>query len=695
MLRRFWTKARSTELARYSTLLFAALTFANFSNYLFHVVISRMLGPAAYGALGALLSAFILISVPAGALQVVVAKRLSILRAREDEPEAGRFLRSMLGAGILVAMGSGIFIAAWGPWIAGFLHLGSISPALVLATYVVPAVVAPIARGALQGRLLFTPLAAISAGSTILRLASGAAFVALGWGVAGAIAASVVAEMASLAAALVPLRRLLAGAAPGRARLTGVLRDARMAVLAGGGFWAVVSLDIILVRHFFPGEVSGFYAAAAVAAHAVLFFPGAIAVVAFPRFAESEGRGVEARRMLFQAIVAVGALGLLAAGALSLLRSFVVRMLFGSDFLAGTAVIGVLGLAMALLGIVSILIYFHLASGSRALWSLVPAVVLEIAGILVFHDSIVQVSLVVLTVSTGLLVFNLIAAYALPGEPERVAYGGTELWQPASEEIDLTVVSPAFNPGARYLDNLRRLFEALRDSGVRHEVIAVSDGSTDGSHEGARDLAVEGFQFIHYEGNMGKGFALRTGLSRARGKYVAFIDSDGDLDPSEIHSFVTLMKTYDVDLVVGSKRHPLSEVHYPPLRRIMSVTYHLVVRVLFGIKLRDTQTGLKLAKRELLAQVLPRMLEKRFAFDLELLVIAKRLGFNRFFEAPVKLDYQFASTVSWQTTLGAALDTLAIFYRRYILRYYDHVPTPSPPAPVTEPSVPVEVVEVR
>lgn len=67
MLRRLWTKARSTELARYSTLLFAALTFANFSNYLFHVVISRMLGPAAYGALGALLSAFIVISVPAGA----------------------------------------------------------------------------------------------------------------------------------------------------------------------------------------------------------------------------------------------------------------------------------------------------------------------------------------------------------------------------------------------------------------------------------------------------------------------------------------------------------------------------------------------------------------------------------------------------------------------------------------------------
>ena len=92
--------------------------------------------------------------------------------------------------------------------------------------------------------------------------------------------------------------------------------------------------------------------------------------------------------------------------------------------------------------------------------------------------------------------------------------------------------------------------------------------------------------------------------------------------------------------------------------------------MLFRVNVRDTQTGFKLIRRDVLAAVLPRMLEKRYAFDLELLVVARSLGFTRVFEAPVRIQYRFASQVDLRSVFGIGLDTLAIFYRHYILNTY-------------------------
>jgi len=696
MIRRLWNLARQTELARHGLLLFLALTLANVSNYVFHVVVSRLLGPRAYGALGALLSAFILISVPVSALQVAVAKRISILRAKGDEPSAGHLFRSMLRTTFLIALGMGGLVAVISPLISDFLKLESTGPTLALAAYVIFAIVGPVVRGALQGRLLFVPLAALAAGTTILRLIAGVALVGLGFGVTGAVVASVLAELAGLVFGLLPLRSFVANAAKGKVSVRGVFKEAQFAMVAFGGFWAVVSLDTLLVRHYFSDEISGFYAAGAVAAHMVLFLSGAVGVVVFPRFAESRGLSVAARKTLFHSIVMVGLLGLGAAAGLSIFRSLVVRLLFGSDYLSGAVVIGTLGLAMALLGITNILIYFHLASNSKALWSLLIGAGLETAGIALFHGSIIQVSLIVLAVSVGLLLFNTIAAYAHPGDPRVQPEVTGELWEPSLEGLDLSVVTPAFNPGPEFRENLEMLFEALGGAGIRYEVIAVSDGSTDSSHQLVKGLTDDSFKLIHYDVHRGKGYALRTGLASARGKYVAFIDSDGDIHWSALEFFFDLMKSHDVDLVIGSKRHPESRVEYPLLRRLMSWAYHAFVRILFGIKLSDTQTGVKLAKRELLAQALPRMLEKRFAFDLELIVVARLLGFRRIIEAPVRLNYKFTSTVSWRTALATAIDTLAIFYRRYILRYYDHASqADAAEVEALEMALPVEITEIH
>ena len=132
------------------------------------------------------------------------------------------------------------------------------------------------------------------------------------------------------------------------------------------------------------------------------------------------------------------------------------------------------------------------------------------------------------------------------------------------------------------------------------------------------------------------------------------------------------MELFDADIVIGSKRHPASRVNYPLLRRIYSRCYQWLIKILFGLNITDTQTGLKFFKADVAKTIFPKSLVKRYAIDLELLVIAQQFGFKRIFEAPVELEFNpeggGAATIKgiWKMFV----DTLAIFYRSRILNYY-------------------------
>ena len=234
--------------------------------------------------------------------------------------------------------------------------------------------------------------------------------------------------------------------------------------------------------------------------------------------------------------------------------------------------------------------------------------------------------------------------------------------------LDLTVVVPYYNPGPNLAGHIAQVIKLLRDRGVSFEVIAVSDGSTDGSEALLVDR--EHVRVLRLPKNQGKGAALRLGLTQGRGRYLGFIDGDGDIPAGQLKDFIAAIRDAKPDIVLGSKLHPDSEVVYPLLRHLYSFAYQQLNRVLFGLSVRDTQTGVKLIRRDVLVAVLPRMLEKRFAFDLELLVVARRVGYRRFVELPVQIRERFSSTISPKTVSRMLVDTAAIFYRLKVLCYY-------------------------
>jgi len=238
-----------------------------------------------------------------------------------------------------------------------------------------------------------------------------------------------------------------------------------------------------------------------------------------------------------------------------------------------------------------------------------------------------------------------------------------------------SILIPVHNEEARIKHNLREVKETLDNLGCNYEIITIDDGSSDNSYEVLKNLEKEIPQLIVKKNsqNFGKGRALKKAFKHASGDLIVWIDADLDLHPYQIETLYDIMVLNDADIVIGSKMHPNSRVNYPLTRRIISFGYYFIIRILFNLPCHDTQTGLKLFKRKVLEDVFPRILVKQFAFDLEVLVNAHHLGF-KLAEAPIilenKRDYGRVGVSSITTTFK---DTMAVWYRMYILKYYDRI----------------------
>ncbi len=236
----------------------------------------------------------------------------------------------------------------------------------------------------------------------------------------------------------------------------------------------------------------------------------------------------------------------------------------------------------------------------------------------------------------------------------------------------LSVIIPSYRQARTICHELATLRNYFSKTLPSYEIILVIDGNDDGTFEKVvKTIAFPELHIECFEYNQGKGAAVRHGFQVAQGELIAFMDAGGDLKADDLTHMINEMQTSQADIVIGSKRHMSSHVSYPRLRRVYSYCYQLLNRMLFKMEIRDTQVGMKLFRRDVLQTMLPLLTIKRFAFDLELLVVAHHLGFHRIIEAPITIRHQFSSSVSWRSIYQILWDTLAIFYRSRILKSYD------------------------
>ncbi len=235
----------------------------------------------------------------------------------------------------------------------------------------------------------------------------------------------------------------------------------------------------------------------------------------------------------------------------------------------------------------------------------------------------------------------------------------------------LSIIIPAYKEEENIYKTIDEILKAHDILDYDYEVIVVVDGSPDKTAEEARRHHSKKVHVYEYTKNHGKGYALKYGTAKAEGDIITYTDAGGDFHPEQFDNCVKLMEIFNADFVIGSKRHPASKVQYPFSRKIYSYVYHKMMRLLFGLNVTDTQAGLKFLRKEVAKDVVPRVLVKQYAFDLEMLVVAYQLGYRRIFEAPVDMKFNDSnSNIDIKAVWRMITDTMAIFYRARILNYY-------------------------
>jgi len=239
-----------------------------------------------------------------------------------------------------------------------------------------------------------------------------------------------------------------------------------------------------------------------------------------------------------------------------------------------------------------------------------------------------------------------------------------------SETPMISIIIPARDEEEAIVRCLNETIAVMDGAGFGYELIVVDDGSRDHTYEVAEEMARKfgKVKVLRCDLNLGKGYAVKRGFSQASGSLVMYMDADLSIHPKQIPTFVSRVK--DADIVVGSKRHPQSQITYPLHRRFLSRCFNLLVRAMFKLRVSDTQAGFKLFRREVLEEVLPRVLVKRYAFDVELLVNARKRGY-RIVEAPIVVQHGERERVTIRDVFHMAIDLLAIFYRLHLTKTYE------------------------
>jgi glycosyltransferase involved in cell wall biosynthesis len=237
----------------------------------------------------------------------------------------------------------------------------------------------------------------------------------------------------------------------------------------------------------------------------------------------------------------------------------------------------------------------------------------------------------------------------------------------SKSQAQISVVIPVHNQEREISALLTKIKEILNSTLQSYEIVVVNDGSYDNTLQilQKEELVDSCIKIISYMPNRGKGHAVKTGVMHASGSIVIFVDGDFDISHNRIKEYIDELK--NCDLVIASKRHPQSKVYAPLSRRFLSRMFNLLVQLSVGIKIKDTQSGLKAGNGPALRTIFSVMLVKRYAFDVELLTITTAMNLSiRELPIGIKLDHNFRI----QDIAKILLDVTAISYRHRIRRWY-------------------------
>lgn len=411
------------EFIQHTGLMFIGLGLFNVFNILYHLFMVRFLSPLDYGQLNTLIALFMVISVPASTVQTTVTKFVSSFQAQNRFSEMKKLLRHLLTLMSIVGLSFFLLATLGSRFLSSFLQISSYELIVLFGLGLFFAMVVPIPWGGLQGLQKFGSMTISLIISGGLKFGLGALFVFLGLGVLGAMGAFTICYMVTVFLSLLILiiflpreksesRREQGIEKPHPSYLSGVYQYFLPVGITLLCFMILTNIDLILVKHFFTPVEAGYYSIAQVVGRIILLLPVPVVTATFPKLSSLEGQEEKgflilrkSLRMVLFFCVAVILLG-------SLFPSLIIRILSGRSYIECIPLVRFFCVDMSLFSLVFVLLHYHLSRGkSTFLYPLCFLTLVQIGLIVLYHNTLVQVLVVVGLVGVCLLGVNLYLAY--------------------------------------------------------------------------------------------------------------------------------------------------------------------------------------------------------------------------------------------------------------------------------------------
>jgi O-antigen/teichoic acid export membrane protein len=391
------SKWNKDDFLLHSAITLAGTKLGDVFNLLYRLAMARLLSVGEYGVFNTLIS-FLAVAVQflspfQPAFTRFIAERVSL---RDYGGARSLVRRSQFRLLIFAALILVLFWVAAAP-ISSFFRLERPGYVALVGLLLSLAIAAAVPSAVLQGTQQFTALAAIAAASPLAKLALGTALVLAGTGIFGALAGFVAGSLFILVAAAIVMTRNIVRWPPASpsappVSLVPVIKYCVPTSVVLGSFWALTTIDIFLVKRFFTPEQAGYYSLAQMVGMIILFLPGAISLVVFPKATSAQARRESSGHLLFKGILIAGAICGACTAACALFPETTLRILAGRAEEGSIPLVGFFALAMSFYALASITLMYHLAVRRTAV--AVPVLVLaaaEAAVIWLRHPSLAAV----------------------------------------------------------------------------------------------------------------------------------------------------------------------------------------------------------------------------------------------------------------------------------------------------------------
>lgn len=403
----------SDKMVKTSGLLFIASMVSNLSNYVFQFVMGRLLTPVEYGLMNALLSLLAILSVPVAPLFTVVSRKTSEYKSQGDVASIRSLYKVFSARIVLFGMIGLILYFVCAPFIRDYVHAPSLVPVLILGFAIVTTLAYPLNMAVLQGVQNFKWVGINQVLGGPAKLIFTLLFVLAGFSVNGVMLGMVATGFILWYLSYIPIRQYtMAPAEPAVTTKHISLSEVVPVFLALFAFAVLTQADMVLISRYFSAYDAGMYASAAILGKSVMYIPGAIVLTMFPIVSEQFAQKRSSRHLLAKSLAITVALSGFGALIFYLFPGWILRILYGAQYVEADVVLKYYGIAMLPMALLLVLMNYLIARKKRVFsYLMIAGAFAEILAVSLYHGSLIQVVVILLVIGTVLCGASIAAQY--------------------------------------------------------------------------------------------------------------------------------------------------------------------------------------------------------------------------------------------------------------------------------------------